>query len=96
MDDTESFYFSLSCNALLPPWVLLLLLRYPHHSHYSNSCRRVDREIILDLMRVLDGCGSCVVGYLVGGENSDQVFTLFKAVELFLDVAVIIFTFNRQ
>ena len=65
-------------------------------SHCSNSCRGVDRGIILDLMRALDGCGGCVVGYLVGGENSDQVFTLFKAVELFLDVDVIIFTLFRS
>ena len=65
-------------------------------SHCSNSCRRVDHGIILDLMRALDGCGGCVVGYLVGGENSNQVLTLFKAVELFLDVAVIIFTLKRS
>ena len=47
-------------------------------SHCSNSCRRVDRGIILDLMRAFDGYGGCVVGYLVGGENSDHIFILFK------------------
>ena len=46
-------------------------------SHCSKSCMRVDRGI-LDLMRVLHGCGSCVVGYLVGGENSDQVLHYSK------------------
>ena len=34
-------------------------------SHCSNSCRRVDSGIILDLMRAFDGCDGCVVGYLV-------------------------------
>ena len=63
-------------------------------SHCSNSCKRADRGIS-DLMIALDGCGKCIVSYLVGGENSDQVFTSFKAVELFLNVAVIIFTLNR-
>ena len=46
-------------------------------SHCSKSCRRVDCGI-LDLMRVLDSCGGCVVGYLVGGENSDQVLHYSK------------------
>ena len=58
-------------------------------SHCSNSCTRVDRGIILDLMRAFDGCDGCVVGYLVDGEDSDQVFTLFTAMELFLDVGVV-------
>ena len=64
-------------------------------SRCSNSCRRVDRGI-LDLMRAIDGCGGCIVSYLVGGENSDQIFTSFKAVELFHNVAVIIFISNRS
>ena len=46
-------------------------------SHCSKSCGRVDRGI-LDLMRVIDGCGGCVVGYLVGGENSNQVLHYSK------------------
>ena len=46
-------------------------------SHCSKSCRRVDREII-DSMRIVDGCGGCVVGYLVGGENADQVLHYSK------------------
>ena len=64
-------------------------------SQYSHSCRRADRGIF-DLMRALDSCGGCIVSYLVSGENSDQVFTSFKAVQLFLNVAVIIFTFVRE
>ena len=39
MDDTESLHFSLGCNALLPPWVLLLLLRCPHQ-FYSIRFKR--------------------------------------------------------
>ena len=58
-------------------------------SQCSNSCRRVDRGIIFALMRVFDGCGGCVVGYLVDGEKSDQVFILFKTVELLLHVGII-------
>ena len=58
-------------------------------SHCSNSFRRVDRGIILDLMRAFEGCDGSVVGYLVDGEDSDHVFTLFTAVELFLDVGVV-------
>ena len=64
-------------------------------SYCSNSSRRADRGI-LDLMRVLDGCGRCIVSYLVGGDNSDQVFTSFKAVELSRNVVVIIFILNRS
>ena len=58
-------------------------------SHCSKSFKRVDPGIILDLMRDFDSCGGCVVGYLVGGENSDQVFILFKIVELLLYVEVV-------
>ena len=58
-------------------------------SQCSNSCRRVDRGIIFALMRVFDGCGGCVVGYLVGGEKSDQVFILFKTMELLLRVGIV-------
>ena len=58
-------------------------------SQCSNSCRRVDRGIIFDLMRAFDGCAGCVVGYLVGGEKLDQVFILFKTVELLLRVGVV-------
>ena len=46
-------------------------------SNCFKYCMRVDRGI-LDLMRVLDGCGGCVVGYLVGGENSDQALHYSK------------------
>ena len=67
-----------------------------HGSSMFHISRKVDRGIVLDLIRALDSCGGCLVGYLIGGENSDQVFTIFKDVELFLDVAVIIFTLNRS
>ena len=55
----------------------------------SNSCRRVNRGIIFDLMRAFDGCGGCVGGYLVGGKKSDQVFISFKTVEILLHVGVV-------
>ena len=58
-------------------------------SHCSNSCRRVDHGIIFDLMRAFDGYGGCVVGYLVDGQKSEQVFILFKTVELLLHVGVV-------
>ena len=44
-----------------------LFVDYLMPSHHSNSFRRVDHGIILDLMRAFDGCDGCVVGYLVDG-----------------------------
>ena len=58
-------------------------------SHCSNSCRRVNRGVIFDLLIAFDGCGDCVVGYLIGGEKSDQILILFKTVELLLHVGVV-------
>ena len=64
-------------------------------SHCSDSCMRVDCGI-LEIMRALDSCGGCVDGYLVGRENSNPVFTLFKTVGFSLEVASIIFTLGRS
>ena len=36
-----------------------LFVDCPMPSHCSKSCRRVDRGMILDLMRDFDGCGGC-------------------------------------
>ena len=34
MDDSESLHLSISCITLVPPWMLLLLLRCSHHYSY--------------------------------------------------------------
>ena len=58
-------------------------------SQCSNSCRRVNCGIIFDLMRAFPGCGGCVGGNLASGEKSDQVFILFKIMEISLHVRVL-------
>ena len=50
MDDTESLNLSLSCNALVPPWILLLLFRCPHH--YLS--------LLLPSPPVYLACGFCI------------------------------------
>ena len=34
--------------------------------HCSNTCTRMKRGVVFDLMRVFDGCGGYEGGYMIG------------------------------